>query len=60
MSRPHKYEKDVTELFYSNDIKCPRCLDEGTDQNLHSEGDREHIVFCPHCDLVFELKLLIE
>jgi len=58
--KTHRYEKMVAEQFYRNEILCPRCQEDNTEQSLHSTGDSEHIIFCPHCDLGFELKLTHE
>jgi len=58
--KPHKYEKMVTEQFYEKGILCPQCKEDNTEQELSSTGDFEHIIFCPHCDLGFELKLIEE
>lgn len=56
--KPHRYEKMVTEQFYRKGILCPKCQEEdGVEQKLSSTGDAEHMIFCPHCDLGFELKI---
>jgi hypothetical protein len=35
-------------------LHCPLCID----QLLSSIGDREEILFCPHCGLELELRLI--
>lgn len=37
---------------------CPLCSDEGGEQSLSSFGNHENELFCPHCDLHLELKLV--
>ena len=56
-NRPHEYEKFVTSQFYGKGILCPRCKENKNEQPLHSVGDYENLIFCPHCDLKFELTL---
>ena len=37
---------------------CPLCSDNDREQHLSSFGDYENELFCPHCDLHLELKLV--
>jgi len=62
MRKPHRYEKMVTDQFGEKNVLCPRCQEEDRElgQELSSTGDYEHLIFCPHCDLNFELKLIAE
>ncbi len=41
-------------------LLCPVCSPESIDgeQPMSSFGDMENILFCPHCDLNIELKVM--
>ena len=44
-----------------NILFCPLCYDKGLEkeeqQDLSSEGDKEELLFCPHCDLTIRLTM---
>ena len=53
-------EKRIGKAINCNVI-CPECLRiEKFEQPLMTVGDREGTIFCPHCDLMFDITVVFD
>ena len=53
---PEELLKNIGEqISKTQKVLCPDCMKDKIVQPLHTVGDSENELFCPHCDLSIEI-----